>query len=130
MKCTAPVSGSDAQAWKLPTAALGTNGLTVGKGWIAPVGVPALSDIVEYVTADPFDALVRIDKPAAGIAALGTFNLGGPIIVALGLYLYGDEAVETVAREKSLWDAWFQQCFPMSAERRTRDRSLALSDQT
>jgi uncharacterized protein YndB with AHSA1/START domain len=119
MKCMAPVAGSDAQAWELLTAALGAQGLSAGQRWTAPAGVPALSGIVEYVTADPCDALVRIDKPAPGIAALGTFNLGGPSMVALGLYLYGDHAVEIVAREQRLWEAWFQQRFPMPSAPRS-----------
>jgi len=27
-------------------------------------------------------------------------------MVAMSLYLYGDQAVEKVAREKPLWEAW------------------------
>jgi hypothetical protein len=71
---------------------------------------------MEYVTENPNDALVRVDKPGPGVVALGTFNMGGPSMVALNCYLYGDQAAGTVAREKPLWDAWFQKHFPMPTE--------------
>jgi hypothetical protein len=37
-------------------------------------------------------------------------------MVALNFYLYGDQAASTVARETPLWQAWFQERFPMPAE--------------
>ena len=46
--------------------------MSVGQRLAAPAGVPPLSGVVEYVTHDPFDALLRLDKPAPGVAALGT----------------------------------------------------------
>ncbi len=64
------------------------------------------------------DALLRIDKPGPGVAALGTFSMGGPSIVAVNFYLYGNQASVTVARETPLWEAWFQERFPMPTESR------------
>ena len=65
-------------------------------------GVPALSGVVEYVTQSPYDALLRLDKPGPGVAALGAFNFGGQIMVAVNLYLYGDQAAEpSPARRRS-----------------------------
>ena len=61
-------------------------------------------------------ALLRIDKPGPGVAALGTCNFGGQTMVALNLYLYGDQAAENVARERPLWQAWIHERFPMPAE--------------
>jgi hypothetical protein len=34
----------------------------------------------------------------------------------MNLYMYGDRAAETVARETPLWEAWFQERFPMPTE--------------
>jgi hypothetical protein len=108
----APVGGTEAEAWELLTAALGVKGLSVGQRWTAPAGVPALSGVAEYVTQSPYDALLRLDKPA-GVAALGAFSFpGGQTMVAMNFYLYGDQAAETVARETPLWQAWFQGRFP------------------
>jgi uncharacterized protein YndB with AHSA1/START domain len=112
MKWMAPVAGTEAEAWKQLTAALGLTGVSVGQRWSAPAGVPAFGGVVEYSTENPYDALLRVDQPGPGIAALGAFNCG-PIMVALNFYLYGDQSRATAARETPLWDSWFQKHFPM-----------------
>lgn len=115
MKWMAPFAGTEAEAWESLTAAVGLKGVSVGQRWTAPAGVPAFSGVVEYLARNPNDALLRVDKPGPGVAALGTVDCGGPIMVALSFYLYGDQAAETVAREKPLWDAWFKEQFPTPA---------------
>src|SRR5207237_17968 len=102
--------------WERLTAALGMKGLSVGQRWTAPAGVPALGGVAEYVSQSPYDALLRLDKPGPGVAALGAFNCGGQSMVALNVYHYGDQAAETVAREKPVWQAWIQERFPMPPE--------------
>ena len=112
-----PVAGTDAEAWDTLTTALGVKGLSVGQRATAPAGVPPLSGVVEYVTESPYDALVRLDKPGPGVAALGAVTFpGGQGMVAMNFYLYGNGAAATVAREKPLWQAWIQERFPMPAE--------------
>ena len=116
MQFVAPVAGTAAEAWETLTAALGLKGLRVAQRWTAPAGVPALSGVAEYVTLNPYDALLRIDKPWPGVAALGAYNIGGQSMVAMSFYHYGDQAAVTVARETPLWQAWLQERFPMPAE--------------
>ena len=117
MQVSTPVASTEAEAWETLTAALGLKGLSVGQRWTAPAGVPALSGVAEYVSQSPYDALLRLDKPGPGIAALGAVTYpGGQGMVAMNLYLYGDRAAETVARETPLWEAWFQKRFPMPTE--------------
>ena len=116
MQFVVPYAGTEAKAWDALTTAVGVKGLTVGQRWSAPAGVPAFGGVAEYYTENPFDALLRLDKPGPGIAALGAFNCGGPSMVAMSFYLYGDQSQATVAREKPLWDAWFQKHFPTPAE--------------
>jgi len=111
-----PAAGTEAEAWDALTGALGLKGLSVGQRWTAPAGVPASSGVVEYFSQGPNDALLRLDKPGPGVAAFGTINFGGPVMVALNLYLYGAEAAGSVARETPLWDAWFQKRFPVPTE--------------
>jgi uncharacterized protein YndB with AHSA1/START domain len=113
MQFVVPVAGTEAEAWETLTAAVGVNGLSVGQRWSAPAGVPAFSGVAEHVSQSPYDALLRLDKPGPGVAALGAFNCGGQSMVALNFYLYGDQAAGTVARETPLWQAWFQERFPM-----------------
>ncbi|HET6328514.1 MAG TPA: SRPBCC domain-containing protein [Planctomycetaceae bacterium] len=116
MKWMVPVAGTEAEAWETLTAALGVNGLSVGQRCTAPAGVPTLSGVAEYLTQNPYDALLRLDKPGPGVAALGAVDFGGQSMVALNLYLYGDQAAGNVAREQPLWDAWFQKRFPPPTE--------------
>ena len=109
----APAPGTEAESWDAFLAALGLAGLRVGDRFTAPAGLPAFSGVVEYLTENPFDALVRIEKPSPGVAALGIAGYpGGPISVAMHFYLYGDKAAGTLARETPLWEAWFRKQFP------------------
>src|SRR5215470_12860263 len=113
MKWMAPVAGTEREAWESLTAALGVKGLSVGQRCTAPAGVPAFSGVTEYVTENPYDVLVRVDKPGPGVANLSAFNFGGQSMVVLNFYLYGEQAAGTVAHETALWQAWFQKRFPM-----------------
>jgi len=116
MQWMAPAAGTEAEAWEALTAALGLNGVRAGQRWTAPAGVPALSGVLEHVTLSPYSALLRLDKPGPGTAALGAVNFGGQSMVTLSFYLYGDPAAGTVARETPLWEAWVQKCFPTPSE--------------
>jgi uncharacterized protein YndB with AHSA1/START domain len=114
MQVTAPAEGTEAEAWEALTEAVGLKGLSVGQHCTAPAGAPALSGVVEYLTQNPYDALLRLDTPGPGVAALGTYSYpGGPSTVAINLYMYGDQAPGTVARVTPLWQAWIQERFGM-----------------
>ena len=112
----APAAGSEAEAWETLTAALGLNGVSAGQPWTAPAGGPALSGVVEHASRSPCNALVRLDEPGPGTAALGAVNFGGTTLVTLSFYHYGDRAAATVARETPLWRAWIQEHFPTPLE--------------
>jgi uncharacterized protein YndB with AHSA1/START domain len=112
MQWMPPAAGTEAEAWDKLTAALGVKGATAGQRFTAPAGVPALSGVVEHVTLKPFNALLRLDKPGPGTAALGTVSFGGATMVTLSFYLYGDQAAGTAARETPLWEAWIAEHFP------------------
>ena len=117
MQVATPVTSTEAEAWETLTAALGVKGVSVGQRWATPAGVSPLGGVVELITEDPYDGLLRLDKPGPGIAAIGAQTYpGGPTTVAMNLYLYGDKAAATVARETPLWEAWFQERFPMPTE--------------
>jgi uncharacterized protein YndB with AHSA1/START domain len=116
MQFMAPVAGTAADAWATLTAALGFNGVGAGQGWAVPAGVPALGGVVEHVSQSPPGALLRLDQPGPGTAALFTMKFGGSVMAAFSFYLYGDQAAATVAREMPLWQAWIQERFPMPTE--------------
>jgi uncharacterized protein YndB with AHSA1/START domain len=112
----APVAGTEADAWETLTGALGLKDVSVGQRWTAPADVPALGGVAEYVSETPYDALLRIEKPGPGVAALGTFSFGDQSMAAMTFYHYGDQATETASREAPLWQAWIQERFPMPTE--------------
>lgn len=112
MQVVVPAAGSEAQVWATLASALGVQGAQVGQHLSAPAGVPAINGVVEYYNENPYDALVRLDAPGPGIAAVGAFEMGGQSMVALGFYLYGEQAAETLARETPGWQAWLQEVFP------------------
>jgi uncharacterized protein YndB with AHSA1/START domain len=120
MQWMAPAAGTEAEAWEALTAALGLKGMSTGQRWTAPAGVPAgvtkYSGVVEHISHSPYTALLRLDKPGPGTAAIGAVNFGGQSMVTLNFYLYGDQAAGTVAHETPLWQAWIQQRFPTPAE--------------
>jgi uncharacterized protein YndB with AHSA1/START domain len=120
MQWMAPAAGTEAEAWEALTAALGLKAVSAGQHWTAPGTVPAgvskYSGVVEHVTQSPYGALLRLDKPGPGTAALGAVNFGGQSMVTLNFYLYGDQAAGTVARETPLWEAWVQEHFPTPSE--------------
>ncbi len=116
MQWMAPAAGTEAEAWETLTAALGLAGVSAGQRWTAPAGVPALSGAVEHVSQSPYTALVRLDKPGPGTAALSAVNFGGQSMVTLNFYLYGEQAAGTVARETPLWQAWIEGRFPALSE--------------
>jgi len=115
MQYMAPAAGTEAEAWETLTETLGLKGLSAGQHFTAPSGVPALSGVVEHVTQSPFNALLRLEKPGPGAAALSAVNFGG-IMVTLNFYLYGDHSTDTVARETPLWQAWIDERFPAPSE--------------
>jgi uncharacterized protein YndB with AHSA1/START domain len=114
MQVTAPVATTEAETWETLTSALGVKGVGMGQRWTTPVGVPPLAGVVEVVTENPYDALLRLDTPGPGLCALGaTTYPGGQGMVAMNIYSYGDQARETVASVTPMWEAFFQERFPV-----------------
>jgi len=113
MQVMAPVAGTKAEAWATLTVALGLSGVGAGQRWAVPAGVPALGGVVEDISQSSCGALLRLDKPGPGTAALYTITFGGSVMATFSFYLYGDQAAGAVARETPLWQAWIQKLFPM-----------------
>ena len=118
MQAMAHVAGTKEEAWATLTAALGLSGVGAGQRWAGPAGVPALGGVVELVSHSQSDcgALLRLDKPGAGTAAVYLITIPGSVMATLSFYLYGDQAAGTVAHETPLWQAWIQERFPMPPE--------------
>jgi uncharacterized protein YndB with AHSA1/START domain len=116
MQFKAGVAATAAEVWATMTAALGLNGVGAGQSWAVPADVPALGGVVEHVSQSPYGALLRLDQPGPGVAALFIMTFGDSVMAAFTFYLYGDQAAGTVVRETPLWQAWIEKRFPMPTE--------------
>jgi uncharacterized protein YndB with AHSA1/START domain len=113
-KFMVPTSGTEAEVWAKLTSTLGLD--KTGQRWSSNHGAPALTGVLEYLCEEPFDALVRLESPGPGIAAFGTVNMGGPTMVGMNLYTYGDQPASTGEQAIAKWQAWMQEHFPAPAE--------------
>ncbi len=105
--------GSLDEAFEALTGALGLPAAGEGASVAtADHGAPVLSGTVEEINRGAWrrDALVRIDAPAPGFAALSVFAEAR--WTSVQAYLFGDAAQEAAAREQLLWGAWMQRRFP------------------
>lgn len=108
-----PAAGTEAEMWSALVSALGLGDMQVGQQIAAPDGVPPFRGVVEYLSRDPYDALIRVNGAAPGIVALGIAGSpGGPSMVGVNLYKYGEQADAALARETPAWEAWLQERFP------------------
>ena len=113
MQFHAPIGATPQDAWEQLTAAFGSDGFETGQSFQVPAGVPSLGGVVQHVQDEPPGALIRLEQPAPGIAVLFTMDFGGPVMATFSLYLYGADAMATIAREKPRWQQWLDERFPM-----------------
>lgn len=116
------LDGTEEEAFTTLTRGIGFEGLQVGERRKASgPGVPPLAVTAERIGGGkyPYEMLLRVDEPAAGIAQLGAYTWGGKVHTALSVYLYGDGAAEAAARDEPRWTALFKELFPAPAEAAT-----------
>lgn len=106
-------------AWNTLAEPLGLTEANAGLRPSAPAsGVPTLAGVVENVgeAEGGRQVVLRLNAPTAGIALLQTIACGGMSMACVSLYLYGDDAAATAAREESTWQAWMNAQFPPPTE--------------
>ena len=58
------------------------------------------------------ELLLHLERPAPGVALLGTFAWDGKVQTSIGLYFYGDDAAAAAAAARPVWRAWLDERFP------------------
>ena len=113
----AMAAGPDSQAWKSLTDALGLDGARAGERRSASGGAPQLAGIVESASEKEhaYGMILRVEKPAPGVLSLGAFPCGGPTMVSVCFFLFGDAGVAAAKSEEPLWQAWMSEHFPAAA---------------
>jgi uncharacterized protein YndB with AHSA1/START domain len=78
-------------------------------------GAPILSGVVERRADDAHpELLLRLDKPAPGIAHLFAMPMGEQVMVSIRFYLYGDQGAASVAGAEGEWTDWLAVAFPQA----------------
>ncbi len=108
-----PASISQAEVWQALESVLGLEGAKVGATWRSSVaGASELSGTVHQLEHEATStALLSVEGPVSGTASPLAFTVGGQTMFAIGIYLYGDSAVDFVAREEPHWQAWMKETF-------------------
>jgi uncharacterized protein YndB with AHSA1/START domain len=101
-------------AWAAFTAALGLSGAALGQRVETANGAPSLAGQVEWAGQIdwPEELLLRLDRPAPGLAHLAPHPMDGQVYLSLRVFFYGDQAPAEAVRQEPLWQAWMQQQFP------------------
>lgn len=105
---------TEAKAWETLVGSLGLKGAVRGQRRNSPASVPPFAGLVEDVSEarDHRSMTLRLDQPAPGVASLGAFPCGGPVMVAMTIYLYGERAAGAVAQHDPAWQKWISEQFP------------------
>jgi uncharacterized protein YndB with AHSA1/START domain len=107
-------TGSQEATWEKLLKALGLEGKVVGDGISSPAGAPMLSGEIKYLGHDDHpENLILLDQPAPGIGHFFAMPMAGMICLSVRVFLFGDLAAETAAREEAVWSAWVGENFPM-----------------
>jgi uncharacterized protein YndB with AHSA1/START domain len=107
---------NDSDAWGRLVGPLELVDVRAGSRFAAPAGLPELHGIVEVVSPPQWPGLqLRLEQPAPGIAHLFAMPLGGPVLLTVRLYLFGDAASIVANRVEADWRRWLDQQFPPQA---------------
>ncbi|TVQ32428.1 MAG: SRPBCC domain-containing protein [Phycisphaeraceae bacterium] len=63
------------------------------------------------------ELLLRLDRPAPGLAHIFVVPLGGPTMVSMRVHLYGENADAAAAEAERAWSGWLNERFPQPAEK-------------
>jgi uncharacterized protein YndB with AHSA1/START domain len=101
------------ETWAALTGSLGLAGAAEGEHVTSPAGAPALAGLVERVGQPeyPEELLLRLDRPAPGLAHLFALPMGGQVYLPIRIFLYGDRAAAAAARAEPTWQAWTSEHF-------------------
>jgi uncharacterized protein YndB with AHSA1/START domain len=114
IRTMAMTTEADSKAWETLVGSLGLAKAAQGQRRSSPAGVPSFAGLVEDVSEAPghHTMILRLEQPAPGVASLGAFACGGPVMVAMTFYLYGDRAAAAAAQHDPAWQKWMSEKFP------------------
>lgn len=110
VRASAAHAGGEKHAWSTMTSALNIAGANVGDRCETSGEAPLLAGRVERIHQDAIsrEVMMHIDKPADGVAVVGTCTVGGEGRAMASIYLYGPNAAEVAAAEQPKWTSWLR----------------------
>jgi uncharacterized protein YndB with AHSA1/START domain len=105
---------SQEATWEKLLKALGLEGKAVGDEVASPAGAPMLSGEIKHLGPDDHpEDLILLNQPAPGIGHFFAMPMGGMVCLSVRVFLFGDGAADTAAREEAVWTSWVAENFPM-----------------
>ncbi|NKB16627.1 MAG: hypothetical protein HC774_06880 [Sphingomonadales bacterium] len=104
-----------AEAFSRLTDPLGVAHCAQGQAFKPIADVPDLTGTaleVQDYSPHGFSVILKLQRPAPGIAHLIGFPIGGPVHISVRFYLYGPEASAVAAEVEAAWQAWLGARFP------------------
>ncbi len=104
---------TESKAWEALIGSLGLTEAAAGQRRNSSAGVPSFAGLVEDVSEalHHHTMTLRLEQPAPGVASFGAFACGGPVMLAMTFYLYGDRAAAAAAQHEPSWQAWMSKLF-------------------
>lgn len=104
---------SEDKAWETLSEPLGLSRVSIGERCKSEADGPELAGVLEWSgdSANPHQALIRLDQPSLGIAHLQIARMHGWNVPTVRLYFYGEQAAAVVSREEPRWQAWLSELF-------------------
>lgn len=94
-------------AWDELLRPLALSGASVGDTVQTPEDAPTLRGVVEVVNPPQFPGMIlRLQKPAPALAHFFTMPIGGPVMLPVRFYLYGNEGGSLAQPIEADWQAW------------------------
>ena len=99
-----------ASGWTTLAEGLGLVGAVPGERRSAPDATLELDGTVDTIVSSR-ELLLRLNRPAPGVAHLFAMPMGSEALLSVRLYLYGDAAPATAARVDTAWRTWMAERF-------------------
>lgn len=118
VRAQAQATVSEPEGWAALVRGFGLENPRAGErvGSPAPGAPEFAATIVRIGRSKHKELLVRLERPAPGAGIFAAYTWADRVIVAVTLYLYGDDAAAVASREEPRWQAYVGQLLPMPVD--------------
>lgn len=104
----------ESEGWAALTAPFGLTGAAEGQQVNSGADTPALAGKVEVArSGEEMSMILLIGAPGPGLCQFFAVPMGEQTYLSIRFFLFGDNALATVAKVEPEWGRWFADRFPM-----------------